>query len=111
MDKRIVLVDLDGVLNFYTGDYVEDYIPPLREGAREFITELSLKYNLKLFTTRNCETAKQWLVVNNLDKYFSEVTNTKKTAWLVIDDRCLTFKGDYTDTLNQIEKFKPWYKN
>ena len=51
--KKTILLDLDGVINTYSGDYNSDYIPPLRDGARQFVEKLSAKYKIKLFTTRN----------------------------------------------------------
>ena len=51
--KRTILIDLDGVLNTYTGEFNENYIPPIKEGAKEFVEELSKNFELKLFTTRN----------------------------------------------------------
>ena len=34
---KIALVDLDGVLNQYKGNYEENYIPPVKNGAKEFL--------------------------------------------------------------------------
>lgn len=111
MYRQTLLIDLDGVLNNYTGNYIDNLIPPIREGAREFIISLSYEYDLKLFTTRSKNLAQKWLIENNLDKFFSEITNEKKIAWLIIDDRSITFKGNYDEILNQINQFKPWYKS
>ena len=57
------------------------------------------------------ENIKLWLKNNDLTNYFSEITNIKKPAILQIDDRCINFKGDYTQTLTEIQNFKPWYKS
>ena len=38
--KKTILIDLDGVLNTYTGDFDENIIPPIKEGAYEFIKKL-----------------------------------------------------------------------
>ena len=108
--KRTVLIDLDGVLNTYTGGFDENYIPPIKEGAKEFIEELYQSFELKLFTTRNKILASKWLVENELDNYFKDITNIKDLAWLYIDDRCLKFEGDYSLLTEQIKDFKPWYK-
>ena len=109
--KRTILIDLDGVLNTYTGEFDPEYIPPMKEGAKEFLENLSLNYDLKLFTTRPTPLAKIWLKNNDLTNHFSEITNIKKPAILQIDDRCINFKGDYTQTLTEIQNFKPWYKS
>jgi hypothetical protein len=108
--KKIILIDLDGVLNTYTGGFDENNIPAIKDGAREFIEQVSENFELKLFTTRNKILASKWLVENNIDKYFVDITNTKDIAWLYIDDRCVNFNGSFDSLKNSIETFKPWYK-
>ena len=107
--KKTILIDLDGVLNEYTGGFNKDYIPPMKEGTKEFLQSLSKDYELKLFTTRNKILATKWLVENSLDEYFVDITNTKDLAWLYIDDRCINFDGDFDNLTNSISDFKPWY--
>ena len=107
---KTILIDLDGVLNTYNGNYDENYIPPMKEGAEEFLNEIHANYQIKLFTTRNTELAKKWLSDNGLDKYFLNVTNTKEPAWLYIDDRCIKFEGNYEKLYDDIKNFKVWYK-
>lgn len=111
MYKKTLLIDLDGVLNTYTGGFQQNVIPPIREGAKEFLIELYADFDLKLFTTRDMQLAQKWLYDNDLNYLFSEITNVKKPAWLIIDDRCLTFNGDYNKLISNISKFKPWYKS
>ena len=53
MFKKTILFDLDGVLNTYDGKYDEKYIPPIKDGAKELIKELSKKYKIIIFTSRN----------------------------------------------------------
>ena len=108
--KKTILIDLDGVLNTYTGGFDENNIPAIKDGAKEFIEQVSENFELKLFTTRNKILASKWLIENGIDKYFKDITNTKDLAWLYIDDRCLNFNGDYSELLAQIKGFKPWYK-
>ena len=48
--KKRLLIDLDGVLNTYTGNYIPDYIPPIADGAREFLEELHQEFELVLFS-------------------------------------------------------------
>ena len=64
-----------------------------------------------LFTTRNTLQAVKWLQTNDIDKYFSNVTNVKGPAVIYIDDRALKFEGDYNKTLTQISDFKVYWKN
>ena len=110
MGKKTLLIDLDGVLNTYVGGYQPDFIPPAREGVGEFLTALYQNFELKLFTTRPQQLAQKWLDDNKFSHLFSEVTNIKKPAWLFIDDRCLTFDGNYDSLLEKISNFSQWYK-
>ncbi len=109
--KKTILIDLDGVLNEYKGNYDKNLIPEPKEGTSEFLEKLNKDYELKLFTTRDEALARTWLEDNNLDKYFSSITNEKELSWLIIDDRCLKFEGDYDLLASQINNFKPWYKS
>ena len=82
---KTTLIDLDGVLNTYTDNYQADYISPIKEGAYDLLKKLSYEYDVKIFTTRNQDLTKEWLINN---------------------DRCITFSGDYEDLMNKIEKFR-----
>jgi len=108
--KKTILIDLDGVLNEYQGKFDKDLIPPIKLGAKDFIENLSEEFDLKLFTTRNKILASKWLIENKLDCYFSDITNVKELSWLIIDDRCLTFEGDYSKIKEKISNFNAWYK-
>ena len=111
MFTKKILIDLDGVLNEYGKDkFNENYIPKIKIGAYEFIEKLSKQAELYLFTSRNLMLAVKWLINNNLDKFFKDVTNTKLSSYLYIDDRCICFKGDYCNLFDEIEEFKPWYR-
>ena len=47
--KKTILIDLDGVLNQYTGNFDKEFIPPIKEGAKEFLENLSEEYLIKNF--------------------------------------------------------------
>jgi len=108
--KKTILLDLDGVLNTYNGKYLSEYIPPLRSGAHQFVKDLSRDYEIKIFTSRKINLTKQWLKENNLGKYVAGITKIKEPSWLILDDRCITFKGDFNSAKEEIKKFKVWYK-
>ena len=110
MFKKTILIDLDGVLNTYDGKFDENYILPIKEGALDFIKELSGKFKIKIFTTRNSLLASEWVIQNGLKEYVNDVTNIKEPSYLQIDDRCIKFNDNYTDLFNQIENFHVWYK-
>lgn len=110
MIKKTILIDLDGVLNVYSGNYKENIIEPVRDGAFNFIKELADDYKIVLFTSRNLLLTSKWVIENNLDKYIENVTNIKEPCYLIIDDRCINFNGDYTELKREIDNFKVWYK-
>lgn len=63
--KKKLLIDFDGVLNEYNGNYDEKFIPPIKEGAKEFLECFSQDtYELKIFTTRNRLLVSKWLIKN-----------------------------------------------
>ncbi len=107
---RTILMDLDGVLNQYTGYYMPDFIPPIKFGAKEFVAKLSQDYKIILFTARPQKLAENWLVENKLNGYIKEVTNKKVPAYLHIDDRCIKFDGDYSNLYDEIQNFHVWYR-
>ena len=109
--KIKILIDLDGVLNEYNSKlYDEKYIPEIKNGAKEFIKELSTFGELYLFTSRNLMLSTKWLIENGIDNYFKDVTNIKIPSFLYIDDRCICFKGKYEQTLEEIKNFKVYWK-
>lgn len=110
MIKKTILFDLDGVLNNYNGKYDKNYIPQIKEGAYDFIKELSNDYKIVIFTTRNTLIATKWLIENGLIDFVENVTNVKEPAYLIIDDRCIKFEGDYNNLKEKIKNFNVWYK-
>lgn len=108
--KKTILIDLDGVLNEYIGNFDKDSIPDIKHGAKEFLIELSQTYTIKLFTTRNKILASKWLIQNSLDTVIDDITNVKELSYIYIDDRCINFDGDYENLKSQIQNFKPWFK-
>lgn len=112
MYKKRFLIDLDGVLNEYgKEEFDENIIPEMKKGTEKFLQELSKEGELYLFTTRNPELVKKWLIENKIDKYFTDVTNVKIPAFLQIDDRAICFRGDFNQTLEEIKNFKAYWKD
>lgn len=112
MCKKKVLVDLDGVLNNYgINKFDESYIPSLKKGARSFIEQLAECGELYLFTSRNLLLASKWLIQNDIDQFFKDVTNIKLPSYIYIDDRTICFRGNYDQTLSDVKNFKPYWKN
>lgn len=107
-----ILIDLDGVLNEYGKEkFDENHIPSIKTGAKEFLKEISKNYEIYLFTTRNLMLATKWLIENNIDCYFKDVTAVKIPSFLYIDDRTICFNGNYRQALEEIKNFQVYWKN
>ena len=78
-----ILVDFAVVLNIYGKEenFNENIIPEIKNGAKEFLKELSIFGELYLFTTINQKLAAKWLIHNDIDKYFKDITNIKIPAY------------------------------
>ncbi len=113
MFKKVISIDLDGVLNTYSGhkDYDENKICPIKVGAYEFLEKLSEIFDIEIFTVRDKELAENWIKDNNISKFISKVTDKKNPySQIIIDDRAIQFKGDYNKTYQEIIDFKPYWK-
>ena len=108
--RKKILIDLNGVLNDYNGEFDENKLPKIKEGAKEFLSELNKSADLYLFTTRNLMLSAKWLIENNIDEFFEDITNIKIPSYLYIDDRCICFRGKYNKTLTEINNFKVYWK-
>ncbi|MBP3923941.1 hypothetical protein J6E39_01700 [bacterium] len=108
--KKTILVDLDGVLSDYKGNYDKKYIPPIRKGAKNFLEELSKTYEIKIFTSRSLKITTEWLIDNKLNQIISDVTNIKVPAHLIIDDRAICHNGNFEKTIKDIKSFEVYWK-
>lgn len=111
MRKKLISIDLDGVLNTYNGNYSETVISPIKEGAYEFLETLFENYVIEIFTVRDAELTKRWLEANNISQFVNKVTDIKNPfASVILDDRAINFDGSYEKALCKIENFKPYWK-
>lgn len=111
MYKKIISIDLDGVLNEYKGNYIENEISPIKAGAYEFLEKLSKDYIIEIYTVRNKELCEKWLKQNKLNHFIRKVTDAKNPYTSVfLDDRAITFNGNYDNAYNEIINFKPFWK-
>ena len=109
---KIAQVDLDGVLNEYTGKYNEYEVPKIKKGAKEFLEKLAENYDIEIFTDRNKIRTIEWLQDNEIIHLIKDVTNViNPYASIIIDDRALSFNGDFNKVLKISKDFKPYWKN
>jgi hypothetical protein len=105
--RPIVCVDLNGVLDAYTGWKTPDHWDPPRDGARRFLEQLKARgFDVVIFTTRHPVGVRRWLKEHALADLVDAVTRRKPPAHVFIDDRAVCFRGDFDDTLRQVETFK-----
>lgn len=116
----IALVDFDGVIHSYTSGWDESkegetWIPDAPvDGAKEGLEELKrLGYQVVIFTSRaksikGIKAVRNWMTANNL--YCDQIVLEKIPAVIMIDDRAVTFRGNWFETLQEIKNFKPWTK-
>lgn len=108
---KTALVDLDGVLNDYSGKYNEYEVPKIKAGAKEFLEELAKIYDIEIFTVRNKIRTVEWLQENDIAHLIKEVTNVKNPyASIIVDDRAIHFNGDFNEVLKKSKDFKPYWK-
>jgi hypothetical protein len=105
-NRPIACVDLNGVLDAYTGWRGGDHFDPPRPGARAFLDALlSRGFRVVVFTTRYADDVWRWLERYDLADMVSEVTDRKPAAHVFVDDRAVCFRGDFEATLKEIETF------
>jgi hypothetical protein len=103
---RIVCVDFNGVLDSYQGWRGPTHFDEPRPGAREFLEALSRRdYHVIVFTTRYAPDVWSWLRKYGLDDLVIDVTDRKPPAHVFIDDRAVCFRGDFSSTLEEVDRF------
>ena len=104
--RPIVCVDLNGVLDGYTGWKGSEHWDPPRPGAAAFLTGLAESgFDIVVFTTRHRVGVRRWLREHGLLGWVSAITDRKPPAHVFIDDRAVCFRGDFVATLEQVRSF------
>lgn len=109
MRKKRIYMDFDGVLNTYTGWQGENELFEPKNGVEIFLKELSEKFEIYIFTTRNLLLLTEWLIKYDLRQYISNITNIKNPAFAYIDDRAVNFDGNYSKLISKLETFSPYW--
>jgi hypothetical protein len=105
-DRPTVCVDLNGVLDAYTGWKGADHFDPPRPGARAFLEGLAARgLRIVVFTTRWSDDVWRWLREFELADLVADVTDRKPAAHVFIDDRAVCFRGDFDETLRHVDAF------
>lgn len=105
--RPIVCVDLNGVLDAYTGWRGPEHWDAPRPGAEDFLRALGERgFRVVIFTTRWEADARAWLTRHGLDRWVAAVTDRKPAAHVFVDDRAVCFRGDFGATLEEIVRFR-----
>lgn len=119
MGKRYsIAVDFDGVIHSYTSPWVDAATipdPPV-EGAIEWLTAISEKFDVVIFTTRGKTLEGRTAVARYIAQHgycgrdFT-VTAEKPPCLIYLDDRAYRFEGPGTfPTAEQVHQAIPWNK-
>jgi hypothetical protein len=124
--KPILCLDFDGVLHSYTNGWMGANVvsdPPV-PGALAFIKLAQEHFTVSIFSSRSnqsggIEAMKAWLnehmaTIWNHEQIFAimgdiQWPTEKPAAFLTIDDRALTFTGEWPDAKSLLDS-KPWNK-
>lgn len=107
-----VSVDLNGVLDQYDGWAGQNKWYEPHPEARQFLKSLYKRgYRVCVYTARPLPGVWAWLDDHDMSQYVTEVTNRKLPSIAYIDDRGLTFKGDFKETLEELLDFYAWWED
>lgn len=110
-DRRTVALDFDGTLHPYTRGWqgvVPDDEPP-DPGAVEFLKMCATRqWGVVIFSCRASEVdglvgIGEWIIKYGLSELVAGITHEKPIAFAYVDDRGVTFRGDWLDTFVQVE--------
>lgn len=126
--KPTLCIDFDGVVHSYTSPWVDEatILDPPVPGALKWLWKATEWFDVQIYSSRSKTEAgrlamRAWVTVHSLHEFGPDHPMTegraltfaheKPAAFLTIDDRALTFEGDWSkldpaDLLN----FKPWNK-
>lgn len=131
MPKPILCLDFDGVIHSYTSGWQGAGVcndPPV-PGTSEFLEEATKRYRVMIYSSRSKSLSGRWAMRRYMKQHFAlpltfspdhehdwlyEAVSFpwfKPPALLTIDDRALTFTGDWRDFSPDIlGRFQPWNK-
>lgn len=109
--KRTVALDFDGVLHAYNGyqnGLIQGPIPGALDAVNHF---LDIGWTVVVFTTRDRCMVWEWLRTHGFPPL--DVVNKKEPFWVIVDDRALTFHGEWTPEFKtRVALFEPyWIRN
>lgn len=123
---RILCIDFDGVLHAYTSGWkgVDKVIDGPTPGAMAFLRDAVKEFQVHVYSSRSGSMVGQlvmreklieWLIADGMavDDACDLINDTvkwpteKPSAFLTLDDRALTFRGEWP-TMETLQNFKTW---
>lgn len=118
---KVLAIDFDGVLHSYSNGWQDGkpYDVPVN-GAKEALTELKNEgYHIMIYTTRcnhdllnedvdRAQDVEDYLKKHDIPYDQIYTGNGKPKFTVTVDDRALSFRGNWNETLQQIKSFKTW---
>ena len=118
MSKPILCLDFDGVIHSYASGWKgADVIPdPPVDGAIAFMIEAVKHFRVAVYSSRSgqaggIDAMRTWLDYNAAGTLANDVEwpTEKPPALVTIDDRAVTFTGEWP-TIQSLMEFRPWNK-
>ena len=109
----VIAVDFDGVIHGYSKGWQKGiiYDAPV-PGCKEALEKLrSAGYKIWIFSARQEEAGiKEYMEKNNLPYDRIHMGRKPMQAILFIDDKAITFEGNWEKTVQDVQSFVPWTK-
>lgn len=115
---KTICVDIDGTLVHYEDWQGDNHFGPLVPGAVDAMRQLKEQgWYIIIYTTRgNKDAIKSFLIrhgvcfdsINENPNQPDNALGGKPIADVYIDDRAITFEGNWAETVNKINRFKTW---
>lgn len=110
--RKTICLDFNGVLDQYQGWKGPDFMYEPRPGVVDFLKSLKeLGYRIVIMTAADCYKIQDWFIEYGLFGLIDSITNEKVPALIYVDDRAITFQGDFNQTLEQIATFKTFWED
>jgi|WetSurSiteA1Bulk_404760.scaffolds.fasta_scaffold01976_4 hypothetical protein len=103
--KPTIILELDGLVADYRGQFLPGFIPPPRSGIQDFLDDLiNAKYSLILRSSRDMHVVQKWLEDNDLAFYFNGIHAGYPVAFATIGPREITFRDDFAAAFAEVAR-------
>ncbi len=113
--KRTLCLDFDGVIHGYQSGWKGAHIIPDMpvNGTKEAIAKLRENWKVVVYSSRSGQEGgkvamKEWLDKHGIE--VDELADHKPPAFIYVDDRGVTFNGDWDKCIHEINTFIHWQK-